>query len=192
MHRQALILLALTSLACSGRESGANGTDKGDGGLAVEADLAYRVRCDTGCMNHTIEVIGIDQEGGARVSCSATPAEDGNRLITFAAYQDNANGIELVGALLDPESTGAVIGNGCSVKVRDNEDDFRGGCRSSAPTMEDPCQVSNLKIEGSTVSGAILCTDLPGENTVGQLLDIASPSDADAPFIFSFANCRGL
>lgn len=159
---------------------------------AVQANLAYRVRCDTGCMDHTIEVVAIDQEGGARVSCSATPAENGNRLLTFAAYQDNKNGIELVGALFHPEGSGTVTGNGCSVKVRDDENDFRGGCRSSAPTTEDPCQVTNLKIEGSTVSGAILCAGLPGENTVGQLLNIASPSDADAPFLFSFANCRGL
>lgn len=159
---------------------------------AVQADVRYRVRCDTGCQSHNVAVLAIDGEDGARVSCSATSAQDGNRLLTFAAYQDNANGIELVGALFSPEGSGTVIGNSCSVKVRDDENDFRGGCRSSEPTPEDPCQVTNLKIDGSRVSGAILCTDLAGENTVGQLLNIASLEDENTPFVFSFANCRGL
>ncbi len=159
---------------------------------AVQADLAYRIRCDTGCSDHTVQVVAIDGEEGARVSCSASSAADGNRLLTFAAYRDNANGIELLGALFSPEGSGTVIGNGCNVKVRDDENDFRGGCRSSEPTAEDPCQVTKLRIEGSSVSGAILCTDLSGENTVGQLLNVASPGDENTPFAFTFHNCRGL
>ena len=119
------------------------------------------------------------------VSCEAVDRSDGTTFVTLQASVGDAYALEL----------DAILGNGtvedvCNVTIVEDEAmyDF-GACGTGAPSMEQPCQLTDVSTGNNEVVFGLRCEGLVS-TTSGLGFDVAAVGGG--PATIRFANCRGF
>jgi hypothetical protein len=92
---------------------------------------------------------------------------------------------------------GGSPGAGCTFTVGEGANRFAGGCGASAPSADQPCQVSiefglDPMLNSPTVDVDVLCDRLPNSATTEVLRSVYFPATPAMPAAFRFYDCIGL
>jgi hypothetical protein len=121
--------------------------------------------------------------------CEAVQRADGTRIVTLEADVGAAYAFELRGAIID-SGDGIVEQTACNVTVIEEGLPYDiGKCGTEPPSMQQPCQLSNVSVEGSEVSFDVECDSLLS-STTGQGFDVGAVGGG--PATIRFANCIGF
>ncbi|MCB9707604.1 MAG: hypothetical protein H6714_02275 [Myxococcales bacterium] len=95
-------------------------------------------------------------------------------------------GIELSnGLIVNDEFVG---GDGCVFKAIEGNT-YQGACGSSAPSSSQPCQISDFKASGGSISLSILCKQLPLQAAPSeQTVSVTAPGGIGQPFSVKCSN----
>jgi hypothetical protein len=130
------------------------------------------------------------------VACSASARPNGGRTIFLEARVGSDFGFELRGATVGSDG-GSVEPGGCFVNIVENGIPYGGlafgACGSEPPSIEQPCQLSNVVSQNGEVSFDLECRSLMS-STLGTLegYDVVGLEDRTGPTTISFSNCSGL
>jgi hypothetical protein len=120
--------------------------------------------------------------------CEAVQRADGTRIVTLEANIANTFAFELRGATIDAE--GVVEQTACNVAIIEDGLPYDiGACGTEPPSMQQPCQLSNVSVAGSEVSFEVECDSLLS-STTGQGFDVGAVGGG--PATIRFANCVGF
>ena len=120
--------------------------------------------------------------------CEAVQRADGTRIVTLEANIANTFAFELRGATIDAE--GVVEQTACNVAIIEDQLSYDiGGCGQVAPSMEQPCELSDVSVEGNEVSFGLECRSLISSTTEAGF-DVGAVSGV--PTTIRFANCIGF
>lgn len=173
------------------------------------ADFRYATRCEEtlgcpGAVEHDICGYNLSDpcyEGmpSPTLSCSVTEMEGATRTINFSAQQGGGFSIRVEG-LVVPFNGGSGGGAGCRVSVVEGNNRYEGRCGGAEPSMEQPCQITNVAFRDDlgnpTITGEIFCQYLPNEASRSLRIEVTNigmgPGPASTPATFRFANCSGL
>ena len=114
--------------------------------------------------------------------CEAVQHADGTRTVLLRADVGGQFAFELSGATIDA-GDGIVEQTGCTVTI--TEDGLRsanGFCGTEPPSMEQPCQLTNVLVEGTDVSFDVECDSLSS-------LGYGVGAVGGGPTTIRFANC---
>jgi len=114
--------------------------------------------------------------------CEAVQHADGTRTVLLRADVGGQFAFELSGATIDA-GDGIVETTGCTVTI--TEDGLRsanGFCGTEPPSMEQPCQLTNVLVEGTDVSFDVECDSLSS-------LGYGVGAVGGGPTTIRFANC---
>lgn len=161
--------------------------------VPASANIAWRVRCDIegGCSrNEDHEIRHTNGEDGNQVSCSITDG-GGMASVFFRAYFSDEYGIQ-VRNLTVPSSGGSAIGTSCRVTVLEQSEDYVGTCGSGVPSDAQPCRIREVVLDGSTVSGKLICSGLPSDADLALKREVTAPGPgaAGTEVDFMFENCE--
>lgn len=181
----------------------------GEGEVEVFADLQWSTRCEEsgGCpgeqqrdicgfnMGEVCEAIA--GAPSPSISCSVSETEETRTISFVTAGVGYSLGIT---GLVVPYGGGVGSGANCSVVVRDGANMYRGRCGSSAPSMEQPCQISTVQfmddMGNPTLVGGVLCRGLANETSQNLTIELSGPGSGAmaemTPAQFRLANCDGL
>ena len=121
--------------------------------------------------------------------CEAVQRADGTRIVSLQAEVGNAYTFELRGATID-SGDGIVEQTACNVTIIEDGLPYDiGACGTEPPSMQQPCQLSNVSVEGSEVSFDVECDSLLS-STTGQGFDVGAVGGG--PATIRFANCVGF
>jgi hypothetical protein len=194
MSRVLCALLPLLALSCA------------DSGGPVAVDARWNLSCPSsgvGCGSWAQETcIGnggqreIVGEHGQAVCdgdqviahCVAVEQSDGTTKLTLEANIGDKFAFELRGATVD--SGGSVEQTACNVTIIEDEVPYDvGACGQEPPSVDQPCQLSNISVEGSEVIFDLECDSLLSSVTdLG--LDVGALGGGPTPI--RFANCSGF
>lgn len=194
MSRVLCALLPLLALSCA------------DSGGPVAVDARWNLSCPSsgvGCGSWAQETcIGnggqreIVGEHGQAVCdgdqviarCVAVEQSDGTTKLTLEANIGDKFAFELRGATVD--SGGSVEQTACNVTIIEDEVPYDvGACGQEPPSVNQPCQLSNISVEGSEVIFDLECDSLLSSVTdLG--LDVGALGGGPTPI--RFANCSGF
>ncbi|UCF45992.1 MAG: hypothetical protein JSU89_02100 [Myxococcales bacterium] len=120
--------------------------------------------------------------------CVAVDQSDGTRKLTLEANIGDRFAFELRGATVD--SGGSVEQTACNVTIIEDEVPYDvGACGQEPPSVDQPCQLSNISVEGSEVIFGLECDSLLSSVTdLG--LDVGALGGGPTPI--RFANCSGF
>lgn len=120
--------------------------------------------------------------------CVAVDQSDGTRKLTLEANIGDKFAFELRGATVD--SGGSVEQTACNVTIIEDEVPYDvGACGQEPPSVDQPCQLSNISVEGSEVIFGLECDSLLSSVTdLG--LDVGALGGGPTPI--RFANCSGF
>jgi hypothetical protein len=121
--------------------------------------------------------------------CEAVQRADGTRSITLEANVGNDFAFELRGATID---TGDVVQQtACNVTIIEDQVPYDiGTCGEDAPSMEQPCQLSNISTQGNEVIFNLECRSLLSSVTGTSGFDVGAVGGG--PATIRFANCIGF
>ena len=120
--------------------------------------------------------------------CVAVEQSDGTTKLTLEANIGDKFAFELRGATVD--SGGSVEQTACNVTIIEDEVPYDvGACGQEPPSVDQPCQLSNISVEGSEVIFDLECDSLLSSVTdLG--LDVGALGGGPTPI--RFANCSGF
>ena len=120
--------------------------------------------------------------------CEAVQRADGTRIVTLEANIANTFAFELRGATIDAD--GVVEQTACNVAIIEDQVSYDiGGCGRAAPSMEQPCELSDVSVEGNEVSFGLECRSLISSTTAAGF-DVGAVGGV--PTTIRFANCVGF
>jgi len=154
----------------------AEGTCLGPGGLREILGLNGEVSCDD-----VTPVVAI---------CEATRRSDGGLILTLVASVGDRFAFELRGATVD--STGTIVSGGCELTIIEDELSYGGdlgACGAEPPSMAQPCQISNVSLDGAEISFDVECEALLSDVTENAF-DVGGPNGG--PATVRFARCNGF
>ena len=176
----------------------------GGSGDPVSADVSYRLECPATasgmqCPSGIEDDYAINQfdgAGGVEATCSA--ASVGNTIdLTLEAIAGGTNsqsGITINNLRVDPQ-TNAVVGASCKILVLESGAHFgdsdNGVCGADPPSPTQPCQVTNVSINGDSVQLSVACDELASGSQAPEIRDVRGVGSA-ATATLSFENCDGL
>jgi hypothetical protein len=120
--------------------------------------------------------------------CEAVQRADGSRIVSLEANIGGKFAFELRGATIDV--SGGVEQTACNVTVIEDQVPYDiGACGTDPPSMEQPCQLSEVSVEGTDVVFGVECDSLLS-STTGQAFDVGAVGGG--PTTIRFANCLGF
>lgn len=179
-----------------------------DGGGAVFVDAQYNLTCpadtavDCGsfapetCLGAAGQRALIGGHGQTSCSgdpiiavCEAVPRSDGSRTVTLEASIDGRFAFELRGVTI---ADGTIVEpTACNVTIIEDEVPYDvGACGESPPSMEQPCQLANIRVAGGEVGFDLQCTSLLSSVTGTSAFDVGAVGGGPAPV--RFVNCDGF
>ena len=197
MKTSRLMCLLLPALALSCAESGGSVYVDAQWNLTCPADR--EVDCgslaDIPCLGsggrraivgeHRQELCGYPIVG----ICEAVKRADGTRIVSLEADLGGKFGFDLTGATID---TGGDVVEQLACNVTITEDQVRynvGACGRETPSMMQPCQLSDISVEGSDVVFGVECRSLISDTTDAGF-DVGAVGGG--PATIRFANCVGF
>lgn len=157
--------------------------------LGVEVSWYVRAACASAECPGPRSINASSGDGGFNVDCQLSGG-DGAQVLSFQAYKVEDNqvvyGMELHNALIGSGQFAG--GSSCIFEVKE-ENYYEGPCGINAPSLEQPCQLSDLALGKDSVTGKILCRDLPFLSFPEQTVSVTSPDSSSQPFEFK---CTGL
>ena len=121
--------------------------------------------------------------------CEAVVKPDGTRIVSLEADVGGEFAFELRGATIDA-GDGIVEQTACNVTIIEDELPYDiGACGTEPPSMEQPCQLSNVSVEGDEVVFDLEC-DAMLSSTTGLGYDVGALGGG--PTTIRFANCVGF
>ena len=94
-----------------------------------------------------------------QVICEVVERANGSRTVTLKANVGSEFSLELLGATVD--TGGVVEQTACNVTIFEDGLAYdTGACGTDPPSMEQPCQLSNVSVEGSEVAFDLQCRSL--------------------------------
>jgi hypothetical protein len=161
-----------------------DGSDAGCGSLAPDTCLGpvgqrsiVGQRGDTACTGEVLDV-----------RCDAVERPDGRRFIALEAYVGDDFAFTL-DAILGTES----VEGTCEVTIIEDGADYgglaTGACGSASPSVDQPCQITNVSTEGGEVVLDLQCESLLS-STSGLGFDVGAVGGG--PTTIRFSNCSGF
>jgi len=170
----------LYNLTCPAPPAGcgslAAGTCLGTGGLREILAINGEVSCDG-----ETPVIAI---------CEGTRRSDGGLLLTLVASVGDRFAFELRGATVD--SDGSMVSGACELTIIEDQLSYGGNvgaCGAEPPSMDQPCQISNVVLGGADISFDVECEALLS-NVTEKAFDVGGPNGE--PATIRFARCTGF
>jgi hypothetical protein len=126
--------------------------------------------------------------------CEAVQRADGTRNVKLEAEVGGGFAFLLSGATIDA-GEGIVEQTACNVTIIEDGLPYDYGasgafnCGTEAPSMEQPCQLSNVSVEGTDVVFDVQCDSLLS-STTGGAFNVAAVGGG--PATIRFANCVGF
>lgn len=136
------------------------------------------------------EVSSCDEETPVIAICEATRRPDGGLILTLLASVGDRFGFELRGATLDPD--GSTVSGACELTIIEDQLPYGGSlgtCGAEQPSMNQPCQISNVVLGGADISFDVECRTLLS-STTGNSFDVGGPGGV--PASIRFARCTGF
>ena len=122
-------------------------------------------------------------------SCEAIDRSNGTRVIFLEASVGSAFAFELRGATVDAND-GSVEAAACTVTIVEDGLPYDvGSCGTEPPSMEQPCQLSNVSTEGGDVVFDLLCRSLISRTTENGF---DGGAVGGGPTTISFRKCDGF
>ncbi len=122
--------------------------------------------------------------------CEGTRRPDGGVILTLVASVGDRFGFELRGATLDPD--GSTVSGPCELTIMEDQLAYGGDvgvCGAEPPSMNQPCQISNVVLDGADISFDVRCEALLSGVT-GNAFDVGGPNGG--PATVRFARCTGF
>ena len=201
-------LAMLFALGCSEAPGGSGGSG-GTGGAAdaVFVDAEWNLTCpadsavDCGtlapqtCLGDLGQRSFVGEHGqlactGHPISaiCEAIERADGARIVTLEANVGDEFAFELQAA--DVDADGIVVQTACNVTIIEDGVPYdMGTCGQNAPSLEQPCQLSNVSVEGHEVVFDVQCNSILSSVTA---LSFDAGALGGGPTTIRFANCIGF
>jgi hypothetical protein len=121
--------------------------------------------------------------------CEAVERSDGTSTVTLEADVGGVFAFELRGATIDL-GDGSVQQSACNVTIIEDGLPYDiGGCGSEPPSIEQPCQLSNISVEGDEISFGLECDSLLS-STTDLAFDVGAVGGG--PTTIRFGNCTGF
>jgi hypothetical protein len=179
-----------------------------DGGGPVLVDAEWNLTCPSGgaadcgslveetCLGIVGQRAIVGEHGQAACTgdpiiaiCEAVERSDGTRIVTLEADVGGKFSFQLRGASIDT-GDGSVEQSGCNVTIIENGLPYdMGACGTEPPSMEQPCQLSNISVEGNEVTFDLECDSLLS-STTEWVFDVGAVGGG--PTTIRFANCVGF
>ena len=194
MSRFLCALLPLFALSCA------------DSGGPVVVDAQWNLSCPSsgvGCGSWAQETcIGnggqreiVGEHGQAACDgdqiiarCVAVDQSDGTRKLTLEANIGDKFAFELRGATVD--SGGSVEQTACNVTIIEDEVPYDvGACGQEPPSVNQPCQLSNIETGGGVVTFGLECASLISATSANGF-DLGALGGG--PTTMRFSNCAGF
>lgn len=122
-------------------------------------------------------------------SCEAVERTNGLRVVFLEANIGDSFAFELRGATVDADD-GSVQESACNITIIEDGLPYDvGTCGDAAPSIEQPCQLSNVLAQGGEVSFELECKSLIS-STSGNGFDVGALGGG--PTTIRFANCVGF
>ena len=122
-------------------------------------------------------------------SCEAVERPNGLTVIFLEANIGSDFAFELQGATIDSGGNGTEQ-TACNVTITEDGAAYDlGGCGTEAPSMEQPCQLSNISTEGGEVVFDLECKSLISRTTTNGF-DVGALGGG--PTTIRFSNCSGF
>ena len=174
------------------------------------ADFRYTLGCGgrSGCFSKDRDINGYNNEGGITVSCTAGTSSAGSTLAFRLSAVDPIDmrtrfSIALANVAYNA-ATGLPVGTSGQVTVTEGGNTFVGTVSGGTPSLEAPCQVTNIaktmddvgnpQIEGDVLCGAqmnkMVGLEQRGAMTVRR--DLYTPESETGPAHFRIVLCDGL
>lgn len=126
------------------------------------------------------------------VSCEAVHRTDGRTVFFLKANIGDDFALELAGASIDA-GDGSAEASGCFVRILESQAEYgglaTGQCGTDAPSLEQPCQLSNIATGDGEVVFDLECRSLRS-STTGNAFDVGALGGG--PTTIRFANCTGF
>ena len=120
--------------------------------------------------------------------CEAVQRADGTRIVTLEANVGDEFAFELRGATIDTD--GMVEQAACSVTIIEDQVAYDiGGCGQEEPSMEQPCELSEVSVVGSDVVFELECHSLMSSTTEAGF-DVSAVGGIQRKI--RFGNCVGF
>jgi hypothetical protein len=195
MSRLTCVLLSMAALSCA--ESGGPVLVDASWNLTCPADT--EVDCGALAPDTCLGMVGqraiVGEHRQAACTgdpiiaiCEAVQRADGTRIVTLEANVGDKFAFEFRGATID---TGGVVEQAaCNVTIIEDQVSYSiGGCGEEAPSMAQPCQLSDVSTEGNEVVLTLECHSLIS-STTGAGFDVGAVGGG--PTTIRFANCVGF
>ncbi|QQR90544.1 MAG: hypothetical protein IPJ88_02020 [Myxococcales bacterium] len=157
--------------------------------LKVDVSWFTRKACASTDCPESREISVSSSDGEYSVDCNLSGG-DGAQILDFQAYRVENNqivyGMQLHNALIGSNQFAG--GSSCVFEVKE-DNYYSGACGINPPSVEQPCQLTDLVLGDGSVSGKILCRNLPLVTYPEQTVSVTSPESSAQPFEFS---CTGL
>jgi hypothetical protein len=119
--------------------------------------------------------------------CEVVERIDGMRTVTLEANVGDKFAFELRGATIDAD--GSVEQTACNVTIIEDQVSYDiGACGQDAPSMEQPCELSDVSVEGNEVSFGLECRSLISSTTAAGF-NVGAVGGG--PTTIRFDNCLG-
>jgi hypothetical protein len=123
-------------------------------------------------------------------SCDAVERPDGTLVVTLDADVGGEFAFKLDRATIDISNGSVVQPSACNVTIIESGLPYDiGRCGNAAPSMEQPCQLSNISVQGNAISVDLQCDSLLS-STTGLAFDVGAVGGG--PTTIRFGNCAGL
>jgi hypothetical protein len=196
MTRLMCVVLPLLALSCA------------DSGGPVSVDAQWNLTCPSGgaagcgalaeetCLGSVGQraIVGEYRETACTgdpiiAICEAVERPDGTRIVTLEADVGGNFAFELRGATIDI-GDGSVQQSACNVTIIEDGLPYDiGGCGSEPPSIEQPCQLSSISVEGNEISFGLECDSLLS-STTDLAFDVGAVGGG--PTTIRFGNCTGF
>ena len=121
--------------------------------------------------------------------CDAAERPDGSRVVTLEADVGGDFALELRDAVIDV-GNGSLQPSACNVTIIEAGVPYDiGACGGDPPSIEQPCQLSSIIVQGRDITFDLQCDSL-----LSSVADLAFDVGAvgGGPTTISFGNCAGL
>jgi hypothetical protein len=134
--------------------------------------------------------ISCDDETPVVAICEATRTPEGGLILNLLASVGDRFGFELRGATVVPDGT--TVSGACELTIIEDQLAYGGNlgaCGTEPPSMNQPCQISNVVVGGADISFEVECEALLS-STTGNSFDVGGPGGG--PATVRFARCTGF